>query len=135
MRFVPALAWTALVLVLGSAYFGADYTGSLLSPVLRAVAPLTGLRVYELHALLRKAAHFTEYAVLAALWFYAVAWRRPAAGASWIALCIALTCAVADEAHQSALPNRTGSARDVVIDASGAVVALSVVRRRRQPPR
>ena len=132
MRFVAALAWTALVLLLGSAPFGAEQTGSVLRPVLHAVAVVTGLGLSEVHTVLRKAAHFTEYAVLAALWFFALAGRRRAVAASWMALCIALACAMLDEGHQSALPNRTGSARDVVIDASGAVVALSIARRRRE---
>ena len=132
MRFAAALAWTALVLWLGSAAFGAEQTGSVLRPVLRAVAVVTGLGLSEVHTLLRKAVHFTEYAVLAALWFFALAGRRRVVAASWMALSIALACAVLDEGHQSALSNRTGSARDVVIDASGAVVALSIVRRRRE---
>jgi len=132
MRFAAALAWTALVLLLGSAAFGAEQTGSVLRPVLRAVAVVTGLGLSEVHTLLRKAVHFTEYAVLAALWFFALAGRRRVVAASWMALSIALACAVLDEGHQSALSNRTGSARDVVIDASGAVVALSIVRRRRE---
>jgi VanZ family protein len=123
MRLAAALAWTALVLLLGSAAFGAEQTGSVLRPVLRAVAVVT---------LLRKAVHFTEYAVLAALWFFALAGRGRVVAASWMALSIALACAVLDEGHQSALSNRTGSARDVVIDACGAVVALSIVRRRRE---
>jgi VanZ family protein len=49
-----------------------------------------------------------------------------------MALCICLACAVADEGHQALVPTRTPSARDVTIDAAGAVVALSIVRRRRE---
>jgi VanZ family protein len=131
MRFAPSLAWTAVVLLLGSAYFGADHTAAALSPLLRTLAPLLGLRAWELHALVRKAAHVTEYAVLAGLWFYALS-RRSALTASWIALALCLTCAFVDETHQSWVPNRTSSARDVVIDSVGAVAALSVVRRRRE---
>jgi VanZ family protein len=123
MRLAAALAWTALVLLLGSAAFGAEQTGSVLRPVLRAVAVVTGLGMSEVHTLLRKAVHFTEYAVPG---------RGRVVAASWMALSIALACAVLDEGHQSALSNRTGSARDVVIDACGAVVALSIVRRRRE---
>jgi VanZ family protein len=131
MRFAPSLAWTAVVLILGSAYFGADHTSAALAPVLRELAPLLGLRAWELHALVRKAAHVTEYAVLAGLWFYALS-HRSAVAASWIALCICLACAFADEAHQSWVPNRTASARDVVIDGIGAVAAVSLARRWRE---
>jgi VanZ family protein len=132
MRLARSLAWTGFVLFFGSMYFGAEHTGTFLLPALHVLAPVTGLHAHELHALLRKAAHFTEFAVLAVLWFQALAGRRRALAASWIALAICLACAVADEAHQSRLPNRTASARDVVIDASGAVVALSVMCRRWQ---
>lgn len=132
MRFAPSLAWTGLVLFLGSVYFGTDHTGALLLPVLHWVAPATGLPADALHAGVRKAAHATEYAILAALWFHALAWRRPVVTASCITLCICLTCAVVDEAHQALVPSRTSSARDVVTDATGAVVALSIVRRRRE---
>jgi VanZ family protein len=133
MRFARPLVWTGVVLFLGSMYFGAERSGPILLPILRTLAPvLGGVQPHELHTGIRKAAHLTEYAVLAALWFQAFAWRRRAVTASWIALCICLACAVADEAHQSLLPNRTASARDVVIDAAGAVAALSVVRRRRE---
>lgn len=131
MRFAPALAWTAVVLLLGSAYFGADLTSAALTPVLRTLAPLVGLRPWELHSLVRKAAHVAEYAVLAWLWFHALS-RRSVVIASWIALLICLACAFADEAHQSWVPNRTASTRDVVIDGVGAVIAVSLVRRRRE---
>jgi VanZ family protein len=131
MRLARPIAWTGLVLVLGSMYFGAERSGALLLPIARALAPVLDAHVHELNAILRKAAHFTEYAVLAVLWFQALAWRRRAVAASWIALCICLACAFADEAHQSLLANRTASAWDVVIDAAGAGVALSIVRHRR----
>ncbi|HEX3179372.1 MAG TPA: VanZ family protein [Methylomirabilota bacterium] len=132
MRLASSLAWTGLVLFLGSVYFGADHTGVLLQPLFRALAPLVGVSPHTLHALVRKAAHVTEYAVLAGLWFYALSERRSAMRASWIALLICLACAVADETHQAMVPNRTPSARDVVIDGTGALMALSVVRRRRE---
>ena len=132
MCLARSLAWTGLVLFFGSMYFGAERTGTFLLPVLHELAPLTSLHAQELHALLRKAAHVTEFAVLAVLWFQALAGRRHALTAGWIALAICLACAVADEAHQSRLPNRTASVRDVVIDGGGAVLALSVVRRRWQ---
>ena len=41
-----------------------------------------------------------------------------------------LACALADEAHQAFIPSRTGSLRDVVIDASGAAAALLIARAR-----
>jgi VanZ family protein len=133
MRLARPLVWTGLVLLLGSAYFSAELSGSILLPALRALAPALGhVQPHHLHAGIRKAAHVTEYGLLAVLWFQALAWRRSAVTASWIALAICLACAVADEAHQSLLPDRTASARDVAIDTLGAAAAVSIVRRRRE---
>jgi VanZ family protein len=41
-----------------------------------------------------------------------------------------MVCAFADEAHQSTIPSRTGSARDLVIDAFGATAMLTIARNR-----
>jgi VanZ family protein len=112
-------------------YFAADHTWLWLRATLTAVSYLTGADVREMHSLVRKSAHFVEYAVLAVLWFRALAWwPQSRAAARWLALCVCLTCAVADETHQSFLPNRTATARDVAIDGMGAAVALALVRRR-----
>jgi len=52
--------------------------------------------------------------------------------AAWIALAICLLCAFIDETHQSTISSRHGSARDFLIDASGAVGMLLVARGRRK---
>lgn len=82
---------------------------------------------------LRKMCHLTEYAVLALLWFRALLARarQTPRAAAWIALGVCLLCAFVDEAHQAMLPARTGSARDLVIDAAGALGMLIVLRGRR----
>jgi len=81
---------------------------------------------------LRKLAHVAEYAVLARLWYGAVhrVGDRTPRTAAWVALSICLACAFADEAHQSMLASRQGSARDFVIDGFGATAMLTVVRGR-----
>jgi hypothetical protein len=79
------------------------------------------------HALARKAAHLTEYAILAALWWRAFTRSgaaRPAA-AMW-ALALSVACALIDESHQAFVPARTGSAGDVLIDSLGALIAVTV---------
>jgi VanZ family protein len=132
MRLASSIGWTALVLFLGSIYFGADHTATLLAPLFRVLSSLLGLPPYLVHGLIRKSAHAVEYAVLGGLWFSALAERRPAITASWIALSICLLCAFADEAHQAMVPNRTPSARDVIIDGVGAATALTLARWRRE---
>jgi VanZ family protein len=132
-QFAVASLWLALVLFLGSAYFAAQETARFVVPLLRWLMP--GAPVGQLqaaHMVLRKVAHLTEYAVLGLLWFRAIlrvgGWRPRTA--SWAALSICLVCAFADEAHQSTLPTRHGSARDFLIDAFGATATLTIARGR-----
>ena len=60
-------------------------------------------------------------------------WWRPAAGA--LAVLTTLVVASLDEWHQHFVPGRVGSVRDVLIDASGALVAnlifLAIMTRQR----
>jgi VanZ family protein len=81
---------------------------------------------------LRKCAHATEYAVLTLLWARAVAGLapRPRAGllAPGVAAAIALAWAVSDEWHQTFVPGRVGSPRDVAVDAAGIAIGLALLR-------
>jgi len=132
-RFALASLWLVLVLFLGTASFAAQETGRFVIPFLKFMLP--GAPRSELqasHLVLRKVAHLFEYAVLAMLWYQAIyrdGGRTPRT-AAWVALSICLACAFADEAHQSMLPSRQGSARDVVIDAFGATAMLTIARGR-----
>jgi VanZ family protein len=127
----PAIAWTTAVLLFSSATFNADNTGGLVAPLLAWLLPWIAPSTIDLvHGLVRKTAHLSEYALLAALWFRALA-RSGVAGApaaTWLALLIGVAVAVTDELHQSTLPERTGSAWDVAIDATGALLAVVAVR-------
>jgi|SRR5499426_830842 len=132
-RFAVASLWLVLVLFLGSAYFAAQETGRFVLPFLKFLMPGTPpAQLHAIHLVLRKLAHLAEYAVLALLWFKAVhrVGGRTPRTAAWVALSICLACAFADEAHQSTIPSRTGSARDFVIDAFGATAMLMLARNR-----
>ena len=75
---------------------------------------------------LRKLAHFTEYAVLTALWWRALRGlgaRLPLA----IAIAISLGYAASDEFHQTFVEGRRGTPVDVLIDAAGIVTAGTVI--------
>src|SRR5262245_9043161 len=112
-----------------TAEFGADNTGSVLAPLFRWLLPFaTEPQLAALHALTRKAAHITEYAILATLWFVALTHERglPRQRAAWMALLVAIGWAVLDELHQAFVPNRTASAMDVGIDSVGALTAAAV---------
>lgn len=111
--------------------FSAENTGGILGPLLRWLLPgATDAQIEALHGLARKAAHVTEYAVLAALWFVALTRERGlvARRAAWIALLVSVGWAFLDELHQATEPSRTASAMDVALDATGAFAAALVGR-------
>jgi VanZ family protein len=86
---------------------------------------------------LRKVAHFSEYALLLALWFRALRRRLDVDRALAAAWAIVVVYAASDEFHQTFVHGRTGTPRDVLIDAFGALVAALLIRaavRRRQAP-
>lgn len=131
-RYALAVIWLGVVLFLGTAYFATTNTAPFILPLLKKLAPgASNAQLHATHIVLRKLTHVAEYALLALLWFWAIAARagRPVR-ATWIALLVCLACALADEAHQAFIPSRTGSLRDVVIDASGAAAALLIARGR-----
>jgi VanZ family protein len=127
-QWAPPVLWMAVVLALSTDAGSAQETGRVLLPILEKLLPgASPLQVEAVHRLLRKAAHVTEYGVLAGLWLRAFAgagWRpRPAALA---ALAIGAAWATVDEALQTLTASRTGHPADVALDAGGALAAVSV---------
>src|SRR5262249_18440817 len=84
----------------------------------------------QVHFWIRKSAHVTEYALLGWLAFRAVslslALESALARVAALALALALAVAATDEFPQPFLPERTTYPRGVVIDASGALLAIGV---------
>lgn len=73
----------------------------------------------------RKAAHMTEYAILAILWCTTLgAFGMRGRKRVLIAFLIAFGYACTDEFHQSFVPGRGPSPVDVMIDSTGAVIGL-----------
>ena len=77
----------------------------------------------------RMLAHAGEFALLTALWSWAL-WPSLGLRATLAAAAISLVYAVADEAHQSFVPGRDSDPLDVVVDAVGIAVAVFLIRRR-----
>jgi VanZ family protein len=108
--------------------FSGDNTGSLLWKVVSFIYPGIAQEMFDLiHFYIRKAGHFTGYAVLALLLFRAF---RSGAAARWrwkwalSSLLVAFLYASLDEYHQTFTRHRTGSIHDSLIDTSGAMTAL-----------
>ncbi|HSD23809.1 MAG TPA: VanZ family protein [Solirubrobacterales bacterium] len=112
--------------------------------LLRALAPLALMGViFYLSAqpssgehawwdiIFRKLGHVTGYALLTALWWWAL--RGVSSRPLLIAVCIAFAYAWTDEFHQTFVHGRTGTPVDVCIDAIGMTIAALVIRWRRPP--
>ncbi len=120
----------ALICVGSTDLLSAEHTSRLLGPLLHWFYPrISPLTVLRLQILIRKAGHVTEYAILALLMFRALAntlfWRS-AIGAMALTLIAAGAFAATDEFHQSFVPSRTASLRDVSIDTLGAGVGIAI---------
>jgi len=123
LSLLPPLAWTALIAWFSATSWSASETGRLLLPFLRGLMPWAHPEQLDAaHWLLRKTAHVVEYAVLAGLWWRALAARRSPGWRGALGLCV-LTSAL-DEIHQSTTLTRTGSVADVILDSAAAAAVL-----------
>jgi VanZ family protein len=82
----------------------------------------------------RKVVHFGEYALLAFLLWRALSTRMSARTATLVALAIASAYAATDELHQTFVHGRHGTPVDLLIDTSGAALAMARVRARLRTP-
>lgn len=129
--WMPPLLWMAIILGLSSSDLSSDRTGSFVEPILRWLWPsATAAQLSAAHWFVRKAAHVVEYSVLGGLWFRALVrtWPRWPGAAAWLAFGLTVAWAIIDESHQATVSTRTGSARDVALDAAGAAVAVVAMR-------
>lgn len=131
-RYGPLLIWLAFISLASTGEFSAANTSALVRPLLRWLFPsLSEAHLATVHFLTRKAAHFTEYAVLAILA------RRAFITSShvfvkrlWfqLGLLLIVIYALLDEFHQSFVPSRTASVYDSAIDVGGGLMVLLIFK-------
>ncbi len=127
--WLPAIAWIAVIFVASTDLMSAQHTSRFIGPFLRWLVPdITPENVAAVQLVVRKAAHVTEYAILGALLLRAFRGTHPAplGRHAVLGIAVAITCAAADEYHQSFVATRTGSPVDVSIDAIGAVIGATL---------
>jgi VanZ family protein len=128
-RYGPLVAWACFVLFASSASFSASNTSRIIRPLLLWLFPdISEGSLNYVHFLVRKAAHFSEYASLALLAARAFRTsRQETLGRLWWLAAFALVACVAlvDEYHQSFLPSRTGTIYDSLLDMTGGATALA----------
>ena len=128
--WVMTVAWAALIFFLSTRTFAPDFSKGLLALMLQFLhLQVTPSTFVVLHALLRKSAHLTEYAIFALL-LYGFPYKKPQA--LWqprrAVICVAIAAAysLTDEFHQSFVPGRHASLGDCGLDTIGATIAMLV---------
>jgi VanZ family protein len=125
--WLPVLAWMTFIFIGSTDLLSAEHTSRFIGPFLRWFAPdISDATIASVQLVVRKCAHLTEYAILAALLYRAL--RRSSDWAVALSFVIAAVYATLDEFHQSFVASRTGSLWDVAIDCLGAMVGLGIFR-------
>ncbi|MEQ1923475.1 MAG: VanZ family protein [Pyrinomonadaceae bacterium] len=137
LQYAPVVFWIAVIFYLSSDQGSMSQTSRFIRPLLEFLfpaAPEQTLIIY--HSYIRKAAHFTEYAVLAFLAVRALSIPATVRLHKWrfiLPLLLVVAVAAIDEFHQSFEASRTGSILDVMLDISGGVVMIVLLRLMRRP--
>jgi VanZ family protein len=125
-RYLPLLIWIGVIFFLSSGQGASTNTSLFIRPLLEFFfpgAPIETIAFY--HGLIRKLAHFTEYAVLGVLASRAFV-DSFRSSFYFLAGGLVVLVAIADETNQSFNPARTGSLVDVLIDLSGGLFGVLV---------
>ncbi len=132
--WLAAILWLGLIAFESSNALSAEKTSGILYPLLHFLFGLDPLRFLTWHVVIRKTGHIIGYSVLSLLFFRA--WRTtiqvrgdPRWSIVWAGVAFAMTALVAslDEWHQTFLPSRTGTIRDVALDSAAALVTQVLI--------
>jgi len=125
--YLPPVAWMGVIFLFSTSGFSGAVTGSVLQTLLDLLGvSYTSDYLKGLNFVVRKAAHLFIYAVLALLWLRAFVTGSGlgSAPALFLSLFISVACAVADEYHQSLIPERTAKPADAMLDSGASALAL-----------
>ena len=139
-RYAPLAIWALLIFFASSSMLSGSNTAAVVRPILNWLFPHASEATLNfIHFIvIRKGAHFTEYAVLALFAVRAFKsssreWLR----SRWflVSLLLVVAYSLSDEFHQSFVSSRTASIYDCMIDSFGGLtmLALVAVRNRRGP--
>ena len=128
--WLPVLIWMTVIFGASADPNSHDRSRHIFRPILLWFFPHISDQEFEqIHLILRKCCHLTEYAILGLLVFRALShsktglppWSWPRVGG---ALLLVFLYAATDEYHQSFVPGRTALFSDVCIDTGGAAIGL-----------
>ncbi len=113
LRTLVPVAWMAVIWGLSSLPAAADQTiGGIWIPVFA-----------------QKMAHVIVYGALGVMWFWVFDGGRVVKAPAVWSCCLVTAYAAIDEFHQTFVPGRFGSPRDVALDTVGAALAVIVIAR------
>ena len=116
-----------MIFFLSSGQGASTQTSRIIRPLLEFFFPAASFETIAFyHGIIRKLAHFTEYAVLGLLACRAFAELTRRRHLLIFSALLVLAIAVIDETNQSFNPERTGSPVDVLIDLSGGLAAIGI---------
>ena len=128
-RWLPVLIWMLVIFAASTDLMSAAQTSRFIGPFLRWLVPdILPATIAAVQIVVRKAAHVTEYAILAGLLWRAMrpVTREVTLGPAIWAFVVAAVYAALDEFHQSFVASRSASPIDVLFDACGAVIGLII---------
>lgn len=132
--WVALILWLIVLAIESTSYLSAHNTSRILYPLLHFFFGVTRASFEPWHFFIRKAGHVFGYGLLSILLFRA--WREtlPVIGNQkwtfrWANIAVLGTALVAslDEWHQSYIPSRTGTVRDVILDTCAGIGAQILV--------
>ena len=132
--WIAAILWLIVIAIESSALLSAHNTSRILYPLLHFLFGVDRERFELWHFYIRKSGHVVGYGTLSILLFRA--WRATLPSLNnvnwtfrWANIAILGTALVAslDEWHQTFIPSRTGTVRDVFLDTCAGIAAQVLV--------
>ncbi len=130
-RYAPVLLWIAFIFSASGSGFSFSNTSRVVRPLMLWLFPgISDETMYVVHYLVRKAAHFAEYGLLALLLARAfLTSSRPTLRRHWfmVSFLVVAAFALLDEFRQSFVSSRIGTIYDSLIDMLGGAAALTAI--------
>jgi VanZ family protein len=131
--WVAAVLWLIVIAIESTSYLSSQNTSRILYPILHFIFGMNWERFDYWHFYIRKTGHVIGYGTLSVLLFRALRATAPGATdpgavkprwtARWSVFAVLGTAVVAslDEWHQTFIPSRTGTIRDVILDTAAGI--------------
>jgi VanZ family protein len=131
-RYAPLVFWMLFISFASTSEFSAANSSKLIRPIVLWLFPdINKQSLAQIHFVVRKVAHFLEFAALGLLAgraFYMSS--HQVLRVHWVlwAILLVVSYALLDEYHQSFVPSRSASIYDSFIDMAGGFTALVLYR-------